>query len=156
MKRLLCAVALLGWVDISQATVTDLGIIQPDALYATTVSGLVGAINDTVTFRLLTSGIVSYAWTDANISNFNIGGGNTSLNLVGGGSFDTFAGRALLGITGIGGATVFSGASREFQPGNYTLEFSYHEATVLPEADTWLMMLAGAGFIAWRMRRSAA
>ncbi len=158
--RIVLALSLLiGSSAGVEAKVTHLGKLTDGAARATTGRVHGGAFSDTVTFRLASESYVADIFTALKgVSSFTI-------DLFSGGSLlDSFSGGAA-GFPSTSFPTHLFGALAPSAVGqHYTLEimgtgarharyFNSVAVSAVPEADTWLMLMAGVGLVALQLRR---
>jgi hypothetical protein len=158
--RIVLALSLLIGSSVGvEAKVTHLGKLTDGAARATTGRVHRGAFSDSVTFRLASESDVADIFTALKgLSSFAI---------------DLFSGGSLLGSFSGGAAgspstsfpTHLFGALAPSAAGqHYTLSitgtgkgharyFNSIAVSAVPEADTWLMLMAGVGLVALQLRR---
>lgn len=156
MKRFTLLAVLLGLVGSTQAATIDLGALHIGQVIAFSDDNLVGSFSDSYTVDIVdplataaNPANIIVQWFKVRVGAFNVANGfqPDDFGVYG---FETplKSSTFSFAITGNGGANVFSSSGMQFLPGSY-----YAEITAVPEADTWLMILVGAGFLVWRMRR---
>jgi hypothetical protein len=159
LRTVLALSLLIGASAGVEAKVTHLGKLTDGAARATTGSVHHGAFSDTVTFRLASESSVADIFTALQ--------GITSFTI------DLFSGSSMLGSFSGGAAgspstsfpTHLFGALAPSAVGqHYTLTisgtgsrharyFNSIAVSAVPEADTWLMLMAGVGLVALQLRR---
>ena len=156
--RILAALVLaLGGMAAAQATTTNLGPLAAGDLGLTAGSaGSGGTVSDIVTFSLSAAGSITDAFLAGGISPLTV-----SLYSVVGGS-DSLIGSfsSSLAPLNFGGKTFSSLAKGDYEllisgtglthGGSY---FNAFAVSAVPEADTWVMLLLGAGLIGFQLRR---
>ena len=159
--RVLLATSLaLGLSVAAEAKTSHLGLLSDGDAVSTTgkVDGSSLSFSDTVTFRLASESSVADIFTALKgITNF------TASLFLNGTELDSFSGTP--------GGSPSSPTSHTFSPlaasaanqhytlllsGNGNAKATYFNAlsvSAVPEADTWLMLIAGAGLIGFQLRR---
>ncbi len=158
--RVLFALSLaIGLSAGAQAKVTHLGKLSDGDVAATTGRVHGGTFSNTVTFRLASESYVADVFTALK--------GITSFTI------DLFSGSNMLGSFSGGAAGspstsfpthVFGALSASTLGQHYTLKiagtgigharyFNAIAVSAVPEADTWLMLIAGIGLVGFQLRR---
>lgn len=147
MRKLLFGLLFCGCAS-AQATITDLGTLHVGEVISLTESNLVGDFNNSYTFSAAANvRDVMVQWVTQRVFPFypvshdhytQLNVGNLPLDV---------SGQTELAFSGHAGGLNFTGGAGQFLPGSY-----YLEVTAVPEADTWLILLMGCGFLAWHMR----
>ncbi len=159
-RVLLTLTLALGISVAAQAKTTHLGLLSDGDAVSTTGKVHKGSLSfsDTVTFRLASESNVSDIFTALKgITSFTV-----SLFLDGA-KLDTFSGGPA-GTPSSATSFTFSSLAASSKGHHYTLRLSgtgkanatYFNAlsvSAVPEADTWLMLVAGAGLIGFQLRR---
>ena len=161
MKRasILAALALaIGATGAAQATTTNLGTLgDGDLGFAGGATGPGGSISDIVTFSLSAASSVTDAFLAGGISPMTV-----SLYSVVGGSASTLLGSftGSMSPLNIAGQTFSSLSKGDYEflitgtglshGGSY---FNAFAVSAVPEADTWVMLVIGAGLVGFQLRR---
>jgi len=160
--RVLLATSLaLGLSVAAQAKTTALGLLSDGDAASSTgkVDSSTLSFSDTVTFRLASESDVSDIFTSLKgITSYTV---SLFLN---GAQLDTFSGGAGGSPSSASTTSVFDNLAASAAGQHYSLLISgagkgnatYFNAlsvSAVPEADTWLMLIAGAGLIGFQLRR---
>lgn len=156
--RTLAVLALtLGAATAAQATTTNLGPLAAGDLGMTVGStGPGGTISDIVTFSLSAAGSITDAFlaggiSPLSVSLYSVTGSSNSLV----GSFSNsfaplnFAGKTFSSLAKGDYELLIAGTGLA-HGGTYLNAFA---VSAVPEADTWVMLLIGAGLIGFQLRR---
>jgi hypothetical protein len=157
MKRasILAALALaLGATAAAQATTTSLGTLgDGDLGFSAGGTGPGGAISDVVTFSLSAASSITDAFLAGGISPIKVSLYTASNTLIG--SFSNamapinFGGKSFSSLSKGDYEFLISGTGSS-KGGSY---FNVFSVSAVPEADTWVMLVIGAGLIGFQLRR---
>jgi len=153
MKKLLAVVFSLCCVAQANAHTINLGNLAGGsaAVFANSY-GTSTTFSDAVVFTVLGVSDISGGFLTSGINNFKLSLGSTSFSdTLGGGSFQAGVGTFLFSHLGPGTYTLdIGGLTSGGASGAY---FGALNVATVPEADTWLMIIVGAGLVGLQLRR---